>query len=116
MTTKYAAEPTRVWLGRLALALVGGLAVGLLAYLAARGIAGALLLGQQQTLLSDMSGVLGNLDGPPSVNLRAARKAIQALEAQYAQISALVGLVVGTIGSIVIYVRLERRVKIAENR
>ncbi|MDZ4721368.1 MAG: hypothetical protein SH847_23140 [Roseiflexaceae bacterium] len=107
MTTDIVVASTRAWLWRLAIAACVGVAIGLLVYVAGRGVAGAVLLGQQQALLGNMTGVLGSLDGPPTIDLRAARKAIQALEAQYTQISALIGLAIGAIGAVVMYLRLE---------
>jgi hypothetical protein len=100
-------EPLRIWLGRLLLALALGIGVGLLAYLAARGVAGAVLLGQQRDVLGSISGF--SLDAPPATDLRAARKALQTLDAQYQQLSALAGLLVGTGGALVAYLRMERR-------
>jgi hypothetical protein len=104
------ADRTRIWLGRLAIAAGAGIAIGLLAYVTARGVAGAALLGQQQALLGNMTGVIGSLDGPPTVDLHATRKAIQALDTQYAQISTLIGLAIGTIAAVIMYLRLERPV------
>jgi hypothetical protein len=101
-------DRNRIWLGRLARAAATGIAIGLLAYMISRGVAGVALLGQQQALLGNMTGVIGNLDGPPAVDLHAARKAIQALDTQYAQISALFGLALGTIAAVIMYLRLER--------
>jgi hypothetical protein len=103
-----ALKNSRIWLRRLARAAATGIAIGLLAYVISRGVAGAALLGQQQALLGGMTGVIGNLDGPPAVDLHATRKAIQILDIQYTQISTLIGLAVGTIAAVIAYLRLER--------
>ena len=97
------------WLRALALSIAIGLAAGLFAYIASRGVAGAMLLGQQRELLEGVAGALGSLDAPPPTDLRAARKAIQVLEAQYHQISLMVGLGVGTLAALVSYLRVMQR-------
>jgi Na+-driven multidrug efflux pump len=101
-------QPKTTWLQALALSIAIGLAAGILAYIAARGIAGALLLGQQRELFEGVAGTLGSLDAPPPTDLRATRKAIQELEAQYHQICLLVGLGVGTLTALGSYLRIEQ--------
>ncbi len=99
-------QPTRAWIGRIGLALAIGVGLGLLAYLAARGIAGAVLLSQQREILGDITGF--SLDTPPAADFRATRKALQALDAAYQQSCILTGLLVGSLAAIAMYLRLER--------
>ena len=101
-----ATQTTNSWIGRITLALVIGAGIGLLAYLGARGVAGAVLLTQQREILGSISGF--SFDAPPASDLRAARKALQALDAAYQQICILSGLVVALLAAIVVYLRLER--------
>ncbi|GAB4129966.1 MAG: hypothetical protein OHK0050_44100 [Roseiflexaceae bacterium] len=96
----------RAWFGRLGLALLIGLAIGGLAYLSARGVTGVMLLADQRELLSSFSSF--SLDGPPSTDLRAARKQLDAIAEQYHRLSILTGLLIGTMGAIGAYLRFEQ--------
>jgi hypothetical protein len=106
MTDALTEQTNRAWLGRLGLALLIGLALGGVAYLASRGVTGVMLLADQRELLSSISGF--SLDGPPSTDLRAARKQLDAIAEQYHRFSILTGLLIGTMGAIGAYVRLEQ--------
>jgi hypothetical protein len=102
-------QSTRAWLARLGLALALGAGAGALAYLAARGVAGALLLFQQRELLGQVVGAIGSLEGPPPADLRATRLQIEALDALYMRRSLIVGIAAGAISAVAYYLRLERR-------
>lgn len=103
---------TRIWLRRVALSLLIGLAIGLIAWLAARGILGVLLFAREQQLLADLAGALsGGIEGLAGSNLRAIRLRVQALAAEYDRISLLVGLAAGGISWLLAYIRAEREPK-----
>jgi hypothetical protein len=106
----------RAWVGRLLLGALAGLAVGLVIFVAARGVTGALMLAEQRRLLGDVASALGALDGPPAADLRAARLQLAALDAQYARLSALAGLLAGVPAALSVYLRLEREALNAERR
>lgn len=83
---------------------------GALAYLVARGVAGALLLAQQRRLLGEVAGALrGGIEGLPSGDLRAARLALQQLDAQYERVGLLCAILVAALAAAAIYLWLERR-------
>lgn len=101
---------TRAWLARVLISIAAALAAGALAYLVARGVAGALLLAQQQRLLGEVTGALrGGIEGLPSGDLRAARLALQQLDAQYEQASLLCGIAAAALAAVAAYLWLERR-------
>jgi hypothetical protein len=93
------------WLRRILLALLIGIVLGGVAYLTARGVAGAVLLSQQGEILGSIGGF--SLDAPPASDLRALRRELRAIEATYQQISILVGIVIGLLSAIVAYLRME---------
>lgn len=103
-------DATRRWLRQVLVSVVAAVAAGLLAYLAARGALGALLLVQAQDLLRDVAGALGGgIEGLPGADLRAARQRIAALDAQYAQVSAAIGFVAAAAGAVASYLWQEMR-------
>jgi hypothetical protein len=106
MTARLSEESNRAWFGRIGLAMLLGFAIGGLAYLSARGVTGVMLLADQRELLSSISGF--SLDGPPSTDLRAARKQLDAIAEQYHRFSILTGLLIGTIGAVGAYLRFEQ--------
>jgi hypothetical protein len=93
------------WLRRILLALVIGIVLGGVAYLTARGVAGAVLLSQQGEILGSIGGF--SLDAPPASDLRALRKELRALEAAYQQLSIVVGIAIGLLAAIIAYLRME---------
>ncbi len=107
-TDNVTAEPMRVWLGRVAVAVVIGLLAGVIAYLTARAIGSAWLLLSQQALveatrLALQEGVMGLAN----TNLRALRLAAEAQQRAIAELSEWIGLGVALAASIIAFVRLE---------
>lgn len=101
---------TRAWLARVLISMAAALGAGALAYLVARGAAGALLLAQQQRLLGEVASALrGGIEGLPSGDLRAARLALQQLDAQYERASLLCAIVAAALAAAAIYLWLEHR-------
>ncbi|MEN9935617.1 MAG: hypothetical protein RLZZ387_2196 [Chloroflexota bacterium] len=98
-----------VWLRRVGLSLAVGLAVGALAFLAARGVGAAALFVQQQELLREVAGTLGGgIEGLASGDLRAARRQLQQMDAEYWRWSLLAGGAAAALAAALTFLRLDR--------
>ncbi|HMP43075.1 MAG TPA: hypothetical protein PKA05_22060 [Roseiflexaceae bacterium] len=103
---------TRHWIQRIVLSLAAALAIGILAYLVARGMLGAWLLYDQQEQLRSMAGALrSGIDELPAADLRAMRLQIAILEAQHLRISMSIGFLAAAIAAVLSYIWQESGVQ-----
>lgn len=98
------------WLRRLALSLAAAVAVGALAFLAARSVGGLLLFVQQQQLLGEVASALqGGVEALGQSNLRELRRELERIDAGYERASLLVGFGAAACAAVAVYLWLERR-------
>ena len=106
------AEELRAWLGRLAIAGLLGIAIGLLAYTLARAGTSVWLLFEQQALIQELGTTIqGNagIEGLAQGNLRQLRIVLESQARYYAQLSAQIGFGSGALSMLLSYLWLERR-------
>jgi uncharacterized membrane protein len=114
MTQQTIAEPKvnaqLAWLRRVALSLAFAIAAGVLVFIVARGISGALLFIEHQELLRSAAAALRTgIEGLPTADLRAARLRAEQSAAMHTQIGLLLAFVVAAITAAGSYLWLEQR-------
>jgi hypothetical protein len=100
----------RAWGVRIAVSVLVGVMLGVLAFGVSRGISGAWLLWSEQAALRDMSGVvLGGLDGPPATDVRALRRSLAQQASAAHELGVRIGYGVAAVGTLACFLWLERR-------
>ncbi len=91
---------------RILIALSAALIVGTLAYIVGRGVAGALILREQQQLIGGFGALSGGVDGLAQIgDLRAARRALAASADYYERLAALIACIAAGIAASAAYLR-----------
>ncbi len=102
--------PPIAWLRRVALSLIFALAAGLLVFIVARGISGALLFVEHQELLRSAAAALRNgIEGLPTADLRAARLRAEQSAEMHMRIGLMLAFVVAALTAAGSYLWLEQR-------
>lgn len=98
------------WLRRVALSLMAALAAGLLVFVVARGVSGALIFIEHQELLRSAAAALRNgIEGLPTADLRTARLRAEQSAAMHTQIGLLLAFIAAAITAAGSYLWLEQR-------
>ncbi|MCS7288085.1 MAG: hypothetical protein NZ699_03020 [Roseiflexus sp.] len=110
MRDETAFEAQRAWMRRVALSLVFAAAVGLLVFIVARGISGALLFVEHQELLrSAAAAVRTGIEGLPTADLRTARLRAERSMDLHTQIGLLCAFAAAALTAVGSYLWLEQR-------
>ncbi|GIW00593.1 hypothetical protein [Roseiflexus sp.] len=98
------------WLRRVALSLLFALAAGLIVFIVARGISGALLFIEHQELLRSATAALRNgIEGLPTADLRAARLRAEQSADMHMRIGLILAFVTAALAAAGGYLWLEQR-------
>lgn len=106
----------RRWLRRVALSLALALGAGIVTFLIARGISGALLFIEQQELLSATGAAMsGGIEGLPAADLRAARLRAEQSAESHLRFGLLLAFGVTALAAAGSYLWFESHAEIASN-
>ncbi|WP_041333187.1 hypothetical protein [Roseiflexus sp. RS-1] len=102
--------PRYAWLRRVALSLAFAIAAGLLVFIVARGISGALLFIEHQELVRSAAAALRNgIEGLPTADLRAARLRAEQSAETHMRIGLALAFIVAAITAAGSYLWQEQR-------